>query len=54
MTEEEKRELLEKTAEAGANGTHELFKTSQHHDSTAENPEWLGEDPGRVRALAVE
>jgi aryl-alcohol dehydrogenase-like predicted oxidoreductase len=54
MTEEERRELLEKTAEAGASGAYELFKTSQHHDSTAENPEWLGEDPARVAALAVE
>ncbi|MGA7238504.1 MAG: aldo/keto reductase [Bryobacteraceae bacterium] len=54
MTEAEKEELLSKTAEAGAKGTYELFKTSQHHDSTAEHPEWLGEDPERVRQLAVE
>jgi aryl-alcohol dehydrogenase-like predicted oxidoreductase len=54
MTQEEKKELLEKTAEAGASGTYELFKTTQHHDSTAENPEWLGEDPARVSVLAVE
>jgi hypothetical protein len=54
MNEEEKKELLKKTAEAGASGTYELFKTAQHHDSTAENPEWLGEDPARVAALAVE
>jgi hypothetical protein len=54
VTEEEKKELLGKTAEAGASGTYELFKTTQHHHSTAENPEWLGEDPARVAALAVE
>ena len=54
MTEEEKEKLLERTAEAGASGTYELFKTTQHHDSTAENPKWLGEDPARVSALAVE
>lgn len=54
MTEAEKEGLLSKTAEAGASGSYELFKTSQHHDSTAENPEWLGEDSERVRELAVE
>jgi aryl-alcohol dehydrogenase-like predicted oxidoreductase len=54
MTDTEREELLAKTAEAAAAGTYELFKTSQHHDSTAEHPEWLGEDSGRVRELAVE
>jgi aryl-alcohol dehydrogenase-like predicted oxidoreductase len=54
MTDDEREKLLAKTAEAGAAGVYELFKTSQHHDSTAEHPEWLGEDPDRVRQLAVQ
>jgi predicted aldo/keto reductase-like oxidoreductase len=54
MTESETNELLGKTAEAAAGGTYELFKTTQHHDSTAEHPEWLGADPERVRELVVE
>ena len=34
--------LLAKTTEAAAAGKYELFKTSNHFDSTAHNPEWLG------------
>jgi aryl-alcohol dehydrogenase-like predicted oxidoreductase len=33
--------LLARTAEAAADGRHELFKTSDHYDGTAHNPEWL-------------
>jgi aryl-alcohol dehydrogenase-like predicted oxidoreductase len=54
MTEAEISELLSKTASAAAGGRYELFKTTQHFDSTAANPKWLGEDPERVRVLAVE
>ena len=54
MTDAEREALLAKTAKAAAGGTYELFKTTQHHDSTAEHPEWLGEDPERVRELVVE
>jgi aryl-alcohol dehydrogenase-like predicted oxidoreductase len=53
MTEEEKNELLERTSGAGASGIYELYKTTQHHDSTAANPKWLGEDPALTRELAV-
>jgi len=34
--------LLAKTSDAAAAGKYELFKTSNHFDSTAHNPEWLG------------
>jgi hypothetical protein len=33
--------LLRKTAEDGASGRYELFKTSSKFDSTARHPEWL-------------
>jgi aryl-alcohol dehydrogenase-like predicted oxidoreductase len=34
--------LLARTAKYAANGKYELFKTSEHFDSTAKHPEWLG------------
>jgi predicted aldo/keto reductase-like oxidoreductase len=52
MTPAETSELLSRTVSAAAGGTYELFKTTQHHDSTAANPKWLGEDPERVAVLA--
>jgi predicted aldo/keto reductase-like oxidoreductase len=36
--------LLSKTREAAAHGEFELFKTSTRFDSTAQHPEWLGEE----------
>ncbi len=44
--------LLAKTAQAAANGDYELFKTSQHFDSTAHHPEWLGGQSPHVEQLA--
>jgi aryl-alcohol dehydrogenase-like predicted oxidoreductase len=44
--------LLAKTAQAAANGEFEPFKTSSIFDGTAQHPEWLGEEPRPVRALA--
>jgi len=43
--------LLAKTATAAARGEFEPFKTSSIFDSTASNPEWLGEEPERKKAL---
>lgn len=43
--------LLAKTGAAAANGRFEPFKTSSIFDSTAENPEWLGEEPREIREL---
>ncbi len=46
--------ILSKTAAAAANGEFELFKTSSHFDSTAQHPEWLGEETARVKELGRE
>jgi hypothetical protein len=51
MSDEEVRSLLAKTAEAAARGKFEPFKTTSIFDSTAQNPEWLGEEPQRVQEL---
>lgn len=34
--------LLSKTTKAAEKGKYELYKTSEHFDSTAKHPEWLG------------
>jgi len=52
LTRQQMASLLAKTAKLAKNGEYELFKTSSHFDSTAQNPEWLGEDSSRVKALA--
>jgi predicted aldo/keto reductase-like oxidoreductase len=44
--------LLRKTKQAAADGKFELFKTSQHFDSTAEHPEWLGGESPHVQQLS--
>jgi aryl-alcohol dehydrogenase-like predicted oxidoreductase len=43
--------LLAKTAAAAVNGQYEPFKTTSIFDSTAQNPEWLGEEPPKVQQL---
>jgi aryl-alcohol dehydrogenase-like predicted oxidoreductase len=53
MTREQVQSLLSKTAKAASNGKYELFKTTSHFDSTAENPEWLGKDADWVKALTA-
>ena len=42
MSREQVAALLAKTAAVAASGKYELFKTSDHFDSTAHNPQWLG------------
>ena len=42
MTPEEVASLLSRTKQAALNGRFELYKTSQHFDGTAQNPQWLG------------
>ena len=42
MSQEQVSALLERTAAAAATGKYEIFKTSEHFDSTAQNPQWLG------------
>jgi aryl-alcohol dehydrogenase-like predicted oxidoreductase len=51
MNEQQVRSLLEKTATAASRGEFEPFKTSSIFDSTAQNPDWLGEEPQRIQQL---
>lgn len=51
LTEGERSALLAKTADAAGRGAFEPFKTSSIFDSTAEHPEWLGEEPDRIQSL---
>jgi aryl-alcohol dehydrogenase-like predicted oxidoreductase len=44
--------LHAKTSVVAKSGEFELFKTSSHFDSTAQHPEWLGDDSARVKELA--
>jgi hypothetical protein len=44
-------ELLARTREVAMSGKYEPFKTSSIFDGTAENPEWLGEEPQREQQL---
>jgi aryl-alcohol dehydrogenase-like predicted oxidoreductase len=43
--------ILAKTKAAAARGEFELFKTTSIFDSTATNPDWLGEESQRVRKM---
>jgi hypothetical protein len=49
MDEQALNALRAKTREAAARGQYELFKTSSIFDSTADHPEWLGEEPEHVQ-----
>ncbi len=51
LSNDEREALLAKTREAAANGHFEPFKTSSIFDGTAENPQWLGEEPAEIREL---
>ncbi len=51
MTDSAVNALLEKTKAAAADGKFELFKTSQHFDSTAKHPEWLGGESPHVQQV---
>lgn len=42
MTQEQMTELLSRTTAPAKTGQYELFKTTTHFDSTAQNPAWLG------------
>lgn len=43
--------ILSKTREAARRGEFEPFKTSSIFDGTAENPDWIGKEPKRLRNL---
>lgn len=51
LSETELRSLLDKTAKAAMRGEFEPFKTTSIFDSTAQHPDWLGEEPQRVQQL---
>jgi predicted aldo/keto reductase-like oxidoreductase len=51
MTVPQREALLSKTRAAAARGEFEPFKTSSIFDSTAKHPDWLGEEPQRLRDL---
>ena len=54
MSEAELNAVRARTREAAASGDYELFKTSSLFDSTAEHPEWLGEEPKKLQAMVSE
>ena len=49
FTDQQLSNLLARTATLGKTGSFELFKTTSIYDGTASNPEWLGEEPQRLR-----
>jgi aryl-alcohol dehydrogenase-like predicted oxidoreductase len=51
LSEAEVQALLAKTKGAASKGEFEPFKTSSIFDSTATHPEWLGEEPPRLKEL---
>ena len=51
LSEQEMQSLLGKTEKAAARGEFEPFKISSIFDSTAGNPDWLGEEPQRLQVL---
>ena len=51
LSNQELDELFAKTASAASTGRFEPFKTTSIFDSTAYNPQWLGEEPPEVREL---
>jgi aryl-alcohol dehydrogenase-like predicted oxidoreductase len=50
-SEAERRALLARTAAAAAKGEFELFKTTSIFDATTYHPDWMGEEPERVKAM---
>lgn len=51
LSDEQVRNLLAKTQHAASGGQFEPFKTTSIFDGTAQNPEWLGDEPERVQQL---
>src|SRR5438876_10058684 len=51
MSDQEVKSLLAKTLEVASSGEFEPFKTTSIFDGTAQNPEWLGEEPQRLQQL---
>jgi len=51
MSAAQVKAILAKTKAAASHGEFEPFKTSSIFDSTATNPEWLGEESRHVREM---
>ena len=51
MTDMQVQQLLGKTKSASARGEFELFKTTSIFDSTAQHPDWLGDEPEHIQAM---
>jgi len=51
MNDAQVQALLGRTREAASRGEFELFKTTSIFDSTAEHPQWLGEEPPKFKEL---
>jgi hypothetical protein len=51
LSEIQVKALLDRTVEAASKGEYEPFKTTSIFDSTATHPDWLGEEPERVRRV---
>ena len=51
MNSQQVQSLLDKTVDAAKMGQYEPFKTSSIFDATAQNPDWLGEEPQRLQEL---
>lgn len=51
MTQAQVDALLARTAGAASGGAFETFKTTSIFDATATHPEWLGEEPDRVKQV---
>lgn len=45
LSDADRAALLARTVEAAKSGRFELFKTTSVYDGTAQNPDWLGEEP---------
>ena len=43
--------MLKRTKAAAETGQYEKFKTDSVFDGTATHPEWLGEEPARIKEL---
>ena len=54
MTEAQVDSILAKTKASAAKGEFELFKTTSIFDSTATHPQWLGEEPDRLKEMVPE
>ena len=54
LSESQVNAILAKTKSAASKGEFELFKTTSIFDSTATHPQWLGEEPARVKELVPE